>query len=215
MIDNFDLFIFDWDGTLSTSTSLVKLTRLLKPRYYLRRIQEQGNIYRGLKPLNPARLGLKAYELEERDRFFSFLYSIYSAVERPRMREGSFELIRLLKSRGKKVAVLSDSRLRRLMDEISMAKLDGRIDLVVSADMINVYKPDPRGIELVARRMGIKKSRCVYIGDMASDIMTAKFAGVASCAIEGGFESAGHIVAAKPNYMFRSVMEMYRKLRGE
>ncbi|MHB1830657.1 MAG: hypothetical protein ACYCO0_04670, partial [Candidatus Micrarchaeaceae archaeon] len=46
LVDRYDLFIFDWDGTLSTSTSLLKTLRLLNRRYSVARIMGNKELYK-------------------------------------------------------------------------------------------------------------------------------------------------------------------------
>jgi FMN phosphatase YigB (HAD superfamily) len=214
IINNYDLFIFDWDGTLSTSTRLIKFTKIFRKRYRMHRHAALGeNPYSSMKPVSMKVSKMNIYELEERDRVFSWLYSIYYLIEKPKMREGAAELIRLLKKRGKKVAVLSDSRARRLMQEINEQNLQESIDMIISSDMINVYKPDPRGIHFIMKQLKEKKGTTIYIGDMPSDVITARFAGVAACAVGGGFESDRALMEANPEHFFSSILEMYKKLK--
>lgn len=210
--DKYGLYIFDWDGTLSTSTTLVRLSSLFKTRYRLEEILKHKDKY-SIPDLTDAR-GVSDYikEYSEASMFYSNLYGLYSIFTRPRLREGSKEMLSLLRRHGKEIALFSDSKYYRLRSEIEHAKVEGDFNLVLSSELIHAYKPSPKGILLIAKELGFKVDECLYIGDMASDVMTAKFAAMDSCAVAGGLEVYRELKEAKPTYLFRNTFELYKDL---
>jgi phosphoglycolate phosphatase-like HAD superfamily hydrolase len=61
--------------------------------------------------------------------------------------------------------------------------------------------------------MHANKSKSIYIGDMASDIITAQLADIASCGVAGGVGTYVNLKEAGPNYLFESVEEIERTLK--
>lgn len=204
IIDDYDLFIFDWDGTLSTSTILVKVSRLVKRRYnpdYIRRhkskyIASNTNLMRR----------------EFLNKIYANLYDVYSKLAMPHLKKDVVSLLELLQRRRKKIAIFSDSEEYRLLNEVKKLGILGKVDFVLSANAIGSYKPDPIGLITIQKQYKTPKSRTIYIGDMASDIITAKFAGIASCGVADGFDPYGLLKEAGADHTFRSLSELFSEL---
>lgn len=206
-IRDYNLFIFDWDGTLSTSTAIVRISNLLKGRYRHASMMKHREEY-----MRRAAKNIKI--TEERDRIFAFLYDIYSAMVMPKLKDGALDLLKALRKKGKKIAIFSDSESYRLMVEIRRLKVLEHVDFVLSASSIGYYKPDPTGIMLIADKYKMSKRRTVYVGDMPSDIMTAKFAGIPSCGLADGLAPYNMLKEAEPDHIFRNTQAMLKEISG-
>ncbi len=201
------LFIFDWDGTLSTSTAIVRFSRFFKIRYSPSYIVAHSQLFN--KNAAAGRVDMRVLEREEeKNDIYAKIYEVYSLFAKPKLRKGATELLDALKKSGKKVAVFTDARRYRIIREIRMNGISRRIDYLLSADTIKAYKPNPTGIEIILKEAGVGKERSVYVGDMASDIFTAKFAGIRSCGVGGGMNSIAALKGAKPDFIFDSLEGM-------
>ena len=201
LLDENDLFIFDWDGTLVTSGILIRVSKLIKTRYRIDHILRHRDTY---EVKSVAGLEIK----EETNKIFSIIYGFYSKLTAVRMKDGSEELLRALKEKGKKVCIFSDSNATRLIGEVRKTNVLKYADFVLSADSINRYKPDPSGILIIANKYKTKRNRVVYVGDMASDVLTSRFAGVKACALADGLDPKQVIKQTKPDYFFNSIRDM-------
>ena len=204
-IGDYGLFIFDWDGTLSTSTFLVRLSRLLQRRYSVGYIKAHFEDYRKQEAK-----GVKMKE--EVNRTYARLYDVYSFFYRPKLQPGVKDLLRDLKARKKRVAIFSDSSRYRLMSEVKMLGLLKYVDFILSADSIDRYKPNPQGLLVVAKRFRAKKGKVLYIGDMASDILTARFAKMDVCTVGNGVDPYKLLKELHPDYLFRDLVELKSSL---
>lgn len=196
-----DLFIFDWDGTLSTSTLLVRATRLFKLRYnpdYIKRNSERFG----------AHMAAKMKREENPSTLYRLMNRAYAMFANPKLKPGVVELVERLRRRHKKVAIFSDSNRYRLFIETRKLGMLDRVDFVLSSDAVRSYKPNPAGINGIIDRFRIRKSRCVYIGDMAVDIFTARFAGIDSCSVADGLDPYIMLKSNKPDYLFRNIKAM-------
>jgi phosphoglycolate phosphatase len=210
LLRNHDLFIFDWDGTLSEMQSVLRLNESLK------RVLHTWNRKAKIDEIEANRKGLKrAIEVEQtKNEFLAIVFEAAAVLYRPRMHRNAIDLVRLLKQRGKKVAILSNGNGSRLVKELEKMGVRKEFDLVVSAKDIGAIKPDPRGLSLVASKLRIPKGRAVYIGDMIDDVLTADLAGVDSCAVSDGFDSHAKLKSASPKYLFGSISELYTSLKA-
>ena len=206
MLKNFDLFIFDWDGTLSTSTALVRFTSLFKRRYDPEYIKRHEQLYRNVS-MEDVRI------TEEEHNIFSSIYGLYSMFTKPRLRDSAIPLMSYLKKKRKKVAIFSDGKFYRLLAETRSLGALKYTDFMLTASVIKRYKPDPTGLLLISDKLGVSRKRCIYFGDMASDIMAAKFAGMHSAGIRGGLHDIMKLKAAEPEYMFNNLHEVLAKLK--
>ena len=101
------------------------------------------------------------------------------------LREGTVELLRSLRQAGTRLGAVSD-----YPAEAKLASLGIRhwFDVVICAQDPEVqrFKPDPRGIEVALRRLGVVPRQALYVGDRPEvDGMAARRAGV-RCAIVAG-----------------------------
>ncbi|MDE1825046.1 MAG: HAD-IA family hydrolase [Candidatus Micrarchaeota archaeon] len=208
LLDDFDLFIFDWDGTLSTSTALVRVSHFFKRRYNPQYIRRHLDEFRQPKRID-------AQFNAEQARAADFAYTIYTFFVRPRLREGAIEVLETLKRKNKKVALFSDGARQRVENEVRNLGVEKYFDFIVSAQTLNAYKPNPTGIEAAIREASIRKARSLYLGDMAIDIFTARFAKVKCCAIGNGLDPYDKLVACKPDYIFQSTHALLKSLGKE
>ena len=106
-IKEYELFIFDWDGTVSTSTFIVRVSNLLKLRYRKGHIAKHKEEY-----MREAEENIKI--TEEANKIYSMVYNLYSRLVTPRLKPGALDLLKRLKKNGKKIAIFSDSQSYRL-----------------------------------------------------------------------------------------------------
>lgn len=206
LLKNYDLFIFDWDGTLSTSTVLVRVSHFFKKRYNPEYIRSHASSYKQPKKVN---IPFRSAEA----RTVSWIYELYSVFTKPRLREGTVELLKELKKRNKKIALFSDGAQHRVHAEVKRLGLEEYFDVILSAETIHAYKPNPTGIGIISKELGIKKSKCLYVGDMSIDIFMARFGGMKVCAVGNGLDPYATLIATKPDYIFESTEALARKLR--
>ena len=197
LIDRYDLFIFDWDGTLATSTTLVRAARLLQTRYKIETMDKKD-----------WRRNESKTEIEDAvkiNRFYAMLYELYSAFYKPQLKPGALALLRLLKKKGKKIAIFSDANKHRLFIETKKLGVDKYVDFSLSAASINKYKPNPTGIKEIVKKMGGRNKTSLYVGDMAVDVYVARLAGVDSCAVSDGVDPKDVLERVGPNYLVRNL----------
>lgn len=100
--------------------------------------------------------------------------------------EGSRETLEGLRSRGYRVAVVSnaDGRVRGLLEAVGLAPL---LEFVVDSAEIGVEKPDPRIFHAATERLGLAPAFCAYVGDIYEiDVVGAERAGLAPILIGEG-----------------------------
>jgi HAD superfamily hydrolase (TIGR01509 family) len=79
---------------------------------------------------------------------------------------------------------------------LERAGLASRFDAVVGGDEVASPKPDPEGIVLAARRLGVPVAATAYVGDAARDVEAAQACGALAVAAAWGHEFRGEIRGA-------------------
>ncbi|MGA9762318.1 MAG: HAD-IA family hydrolase [Gaiellaceae bacterium] len=101
----------------------------------------------------------------------------FVAALRFRAEPGAIEALRLLKSRGLALAVVSnwDCSLEERLEETG---LGGFFDCVVSSALVGVTKPDPRLFLFALEQLSAEPARSLHIGDTEDDRVGAISAGM-------------------------------------
>lgn len=210
-ISSFELYLFDWDGTLNSMGSVHRIYEKLQRS--IKRWNKDSNLNEIEK--SKKRLRNSVTEEERKNFLVAALFDILLIFVRPKLHNDTIKLIQYLKDHKKKVAILSNGRGARLKKELKILGIDSMFDAVVSAKDIKAIKPDPYGIHYVARKLGCKTKDTLYIGDTSDDILTAYLAKVPSCAVANGFHSRHTLKSARPNYMFSGLEEMLKALKSK
>lgn len=187
------LCIFDMDGTVVNTINTISyfandalkkydLPTIPTDRYKI--LVGDGArvlIARMLTEINAANDKLEdvfSYYNETYDNDFMYLTEPY---------EGIIDMLSGLKNAGIKTAILSnkpDMTAKKVSDKLFGSEL---IDLCYGARDGKALKPDPQSVFEIIEKFGVKKEECLYIGDTATDIKTAKNAGLYSIGVLWGF----------------------------
>lgn len=92
---------------------------------------------------------------------------------------GARETVELLKSKNKKVALVSASHENTLPAVLAVHKLQDDFDVIVYGSDVKRHKPDPESVLLALERLGNPdKSTVVMLGDSHRDMGAARNAGI-------------------------------------
>jgi FMN phosphatase YigB (HAD superfamily) len=207
-LSKYDLFIFDWDHTLTTSTLVVTILDML------RRYGRRGGADR-IRSTRSSKFSAEGIVIRERtSKLYSLLDDAYALAFNPKLKPGATDTLDFLRSKGKKVAIFSDSKAYRLLKEIRNLGIDSRVDFALAAESIDSYKPDPTGLLLLIDRFGASKKRSVYIGDLPTDIMAARLAGIDAYAVADGIGSLRSLRNEKPDRLFPKLTSLLKALKS-
>lgn len=109
------------------------------------------------------------------------------------------ETLQALRARGVKTAVLTNKEGRYTDIVLQAHGLDTLLDMVVSGDTLPVKKPDPAGVALCLRTLGVPRERTLLVGDSRIDVATARNAGVQVWALPYGYNMGEPIADSAPD----------------
>lgn len=87
-------------------------------------------------------------------------------------------------------------------------ELGDHLPVALGEEDVPAPKPDPRGVQLAAQRLGRAPSACIYVGDTLGDLHTAQAAGMACIGVSWGITAKSVLQSAS----FAAVIDHPREL---
>jgi phosphoglycolate phosphatase len=186
---------FDLDGTLvDTAPDLMATLNYLLTREGLRAVgleEAKGMIGAGARALMERGFAANgaARSAAEYDALFEDFLAYYMAhiADDSRPFPGVVAAIDRLAGEGWRLAVCTnklEGLSRRLLTELGIAD---RFAAICGGDTFPLKKPDPRHLQETIRKAGGDPAHALMVGDSATDIATAKAAGIPVVAVDFGY----------------------------
>lgn len=96
---------------------------------------------------------------------------------------GLFDVLKMLKERGIKMAIASSSTREIIDAAVKHLKIEDYFDAIVSGNEVNRGKPAPDIFLKAAEKLGVPPKECVVFEDAVSGVQAAKAAGMKCIAI--------------------------------
>lgn len=195
--------IFDLDGTLSDSIASLKYCgdRALAPFGYGPYPEADYKYFVGDGAANLIKRALIKSgdrELVHFDEAFA-LYKEYFAADcmyQVKPYDGIPELLKELKSKGIRIAVLSNKPHAQTLEVIHTLFGENCFDVIRGQKDGVPIKPDPAGVFAILAEFGLTAADLLYLGDTATDMKTGKSAGAFTVGALWGFRDRGELEKA-------------------
>jgi HAD superfamily hydrolase (TIGR01509 family) len=179
--DDVGAVVFDWDGTLVDShdaleSALAATTAEMMGEALPSTASDRAMVLE-LGEVHSLRLVSQDPHLLERlHRRFRERYQ----AQRPTatLRSGAAYLLRLLRDRGIRTAVLSGGDDRRVREELDRFGLLDLVDLVVTGESLPATLPSPAPLHHMLDLLQLPPEKVVFVGDSATDVIGGRAAGV-------------------------------------
>lgn len=114
----------------------------------------------------------------------------------------------LLRSAGIRLCVLTNKKRRFTEPLLHAMRLNGFFELWVCGDDLERQKPDPGPLLYAIQRLGVSAAATWMVGDSATDVATARAAGVKILAVSYGYNHGRDIREAKPDGIVDSLLQI-------
>lgn len=121
--------------------------------------------------------------------------------------DGIIEMLRALKKKGYKLAVLSNKQDKFVKNMIEKL-FEKKLFVSVMGQGKLPPKPDPATILATCKVAGAKINSCILIGDSDVDVKTAKNAGIKSIGVSWGYREVGILNAAGVDFIAENPSEI-------
>jgi phosphoglycolate phosphatase len=163
-------------------------------------------------PEDGARLPIPSEEIDEALRLFRQEYSRI-LLRQTRPYAGMPEVCWALARDGLSLAVISNKPERFVRQLLAGLALADPFRLIVGGDTLGRAKPDPEPLRHALRCLGLPPQRCIMIGDGRLDLLAARAAGIASCAVTWGLSTEEELIPLGPAHLARTPRELEAWLR--
>lgn len=210
----FDGYIFDIDGTLTSTNQLIFDTFNFIAKKYLNRSFTDDEIISLFGPTEDVILkewcGDK-YEEARKDyyRYYSEHHGIAGLYE------GIKEILHQLKSKGYPIGIFTGKGRTASLITLEKLEVDHYFDLIITGDDVENHKPSPEGILKFVNHFGLKPERVLMIGDSVSDVMASKKAGIKIVSVLWDSYGKKEVKTLGSDYYFHTVKELREFLSAE
>lgn len=122
------------------------------------------------------------------------------------------ELLKQLKDKGKKIALLTSSFRHLVEPALRKCKLNSLFDYIITKDETKKGKPDPWIVEKALKLLSGKKDKAIIMGDSDHDVLTGQNAGVPSVLYypehNNKFYRKEFLLKHKPDYVISDLLEL-------
>lgn len=203
----FDGFIFDIDGTLTSTNQLIFDSFNFIAKKYLNRTFSDEEIISLFGPTED--VILKEWcgdQYEEARKDYYKYYSDHHGIAG--LYDGIKEILHNLKSEGYPIGIFTGKGREASLITLNKLEIDPYFDLIITGDDVENHKPSPEGILKFVNRFRLKPERVLMIGDSVSDVIASREAGTKIASVL--WDSYGHeeVKTLNSDYYFCTVDEL-------
>lgn len=209
-------FVFDFDLTLADSTKGIYICYKKCLEHFGYRIPSDEEIFKTIGNTIENSLAILIGEMpdnvQEMRKYYVSLADDYM-VKYTEFYPNVLAVLQVLKQAGKKVGIVSTKYRYRIMGSFELAG-SFPIDEIVGGEDVDVFKPNPKGLNLMLERLGVSKEETLYIGDSYIDAETARNAGVDFAGVLTG-STTKEVFSQYPNIMVKeSILDIITGLNN-
>lgn len=211
--------IFDLDGTVSDSLESIAYSAnlALKPFGYGPFETQRYKYFAGDGAAILIERCLKAAgdeQLTHFDQVYPYYREIFkeNCMYKVKPCEGVPGLLRALKERGVKIAVLSNKPHEEAVNVVETLFGKGYFDLIQGQKPGIPIKPDPSGVFAILKEWGLTAKDILYVGDTCTDMQTGKNAGAFSIGVLWGFRDREELSKNHADAIVENAIEILRYL---
>jgi len=210
MMKKVDLMIFDFDGTLiSSSTDLAQAINFTLNALDLEKRSEEEIISfvgDGINHLIEKALGQDHLKYREKAILIFSDYYTKHLLDNTRLCPHAEDVLKNFKDKLK--VILTNKRLKFTLAIAHGLNIENYFAEIIGADSTPFFKPDRRLIDYLLNKYGTAKEKAVVIGDGVNDIAIAKNSGILSCAYLNGLGNRRDLLSLKADYYCDSLLEV-------
>jgi len=210
MASNYDLIVFDWDGTLMDSTALIvsAIQRASADLGLKVPTREQASYVIGMGLAEALSAAIPELDPADYARLIErYRAHYFSADQELVLFDGVPELLRDLSAQGKQLAVATGKSRKGLERALATSGLGAFFRSTRTADE-TFSKPNPTMLLELMDELACAPERTVMVGDTTHDLLMAQNAGTDALAVGFGAHPIEDLVDLSPRGIFHSVPDL-------
>ena len=203
----FDGFIFDVDGTLTSTNKLIFDSFNFIAKKYLNRTFSDEEIVALFGPTED--VILKQWCGDNYETARTEYYKYYSDNHwKAKLYPGIKEILDYLKNKKFPLGIFTGKGREATMITLKKLKVDHYFNLIVTGDDVANHKPSAEGILKFVNHFKLKNERVLMIGDSVSDVKASKEAGIKVASALWDSYAHEKVKTLQSDYYFYSVKEL-------
>lgn len=205
----FDGFIFDIDGTLTSTNQLIFDSFNFIAKKYLNRTFTDDEIISLFGPTEDVILKEWCGDQfkEAREDYYKYYSDNHAMAE---LYPGMKEILEYLKSKKYPLGIFTGKGREASLITLKKLGVDYYFDLIVTGDDVENHKPSPEGILKFVKHFGLNPERVLMIGDSVSDVIASKEAGIKIASVLWDSYGKEKVKTLQSDYYFYSAVELNR-----
>ncbi len=208
---NFDLIVFDWDGTLMDSTSAIiaSMQSAARDLGVPAPDKKSASYVIGLGLQDALQAAMPDLDAKHYPKMVErYRYHYLSQDHQLTLFKGAREMLDDLASQGYFLAVATGKSRVGLNRALATTGVTSVFDATRCADE-TFSKPHPAMLQELTRELGQDMGRTVMIGDTTHDLQMAGNAGAAAISVHYGAHPASELAAHSPLFGAESIAELH------
>lgn len=209
----FKTLIFDLDGTLlDTSRDICRVLNDTLAHFSLPTLSLEKTVeYVGNGAKILIERAIPEYASNRLEEIYSYYAEKFASCDNAltRLYDGEEEALKGLKSRGFKLAVVTNKPQAATEGVYKRHLAAFGFDIVAGNTKEYPLKPDPTLTLSVAAQTGAKPCECLFIGDGETDVLTARNAGMKCASVLWGFRSREQLQKVGAENFVQSYPELF------
>lgn len=213
MINSYELYIFDFDGTIIDSSLLMK--------------ESLDYCYKkaGLEEIPPyqeffSMMGDSLENIFNRltiPREWVSVYKEYATnnIQKITLFDDVCDVLHILKERNKKLALFTGKDRKRTLELLDKFGLTELFNEVITPDEIRHPKPHPEGIQLLTTKLNVSTDSTIMIGDSFFDMQSASDAQVDNLFVLWGTGNQTDLAKCSPTFVFQTPRQLREAVMGK
>lgn len=207
-------FIFDIDGTLTSTNQLIFDSFNYIAKKYLNKTFSDEEIVAMFGPTEDVIIKEWCGEMFEEAR--KDYYTYYSKNHwKAELYPGIKDILNYLENKNYPLGIFTGKGRQASMITLKKLGVDHFFDLIVTGDDVANHKPSAEGILKFVNQFGLKKDRVLMIGDSVSDVKASKEAGIKIASVLWDSYANDKVKAMQSDYYFYSVEELKNYLLND
>ncbi len=207
--------LFDLDGTLIDTVELILVSMRHATREVLGTAPADSVLMAGVGI--PLIKQFREYAPEHADELLR-VYREFNHIHHDAIAKaypGTLEVLVELRSRGIPVGIVTSKGQVAATMGIDLFGLREFAEVIVTADDVEIHKPDPYPLAYAAAHLGADLRYCVYVGDSPHDMLAAISGGAISVAALWGAFPPDEVLAPGPDFALSDIRELPALLAGD
>lgn len=202
---NFDGFIFDVDGTLTSTNELIFSSFNHVTKKYLNKTVSDEEIIAMFGPTEDVILKewMKNDYTEARKDYFDFYSTQHQHMAD--IYPGMIEILRLIKSNNIPLSIYTGKGKDSATITLKEIGVYDLFDMIVTGDDVKESKPSREGIDMFIEKFELDRNRVLMIGDAPADVIAAHRAGVKAASVLWDSYAKEKVMQMQSDFFFETV----------